>query len=131
MVRVADREGERVGVIEMHVQVVQNAAGTPTAQDGQRAAIADPADTDKNGVIDADEAPVVQNLQTSSSDDIERNGFAAATATVAAGQLPAEAAQPGQPTKQQTVVKDDFSKTPRNAPCPCGSGKKFKLCHGS
>jgi preprotein translocase subunit SecA len=21
-------------------------------------------------------------------------------------------------------------KTPRNAPCPCGSGKKFKHCHG-
>ncbi|MGA1724481.1 MAG: SEC-C metal-binding domain-containing protein, partial [Ilumatobacteraceae bacterium] len=33
--------------------------------------------------------------------------------------------------KQQTVVKDAFDKTPRNAPCPCGSGKKFKLCHGS
>jgi preprotein translocase subunit SecA len=24
----------------------------------------------------------------------------------------------------------DFSKTPRNAPCPCGSGRKFKQCHG-
>jgi preprotein translocase subunit SecA len=34
-------------------------------------------------------------------------------------------------TKQQTIVKDDFSKTPRNAPCPCGSGKKFKQCHGA
>jgi preprotein translocase subunit SecA len=33
--------------------------------------------------------------------------------------------------KQETVVKDDFAKTPRNAPCPCGSGKKFKLCHGA
>jgi preprotein translocase subunit SecA len=21
--------------------------------------------------------------------------------------------------------------TPRNAPCPCGSGKKFKHCHGA
>ena len=29
------------------------------------------------------------------------------------------------------VVKSDFDKTPRNAPCPCGSGKKFKLCHGA
>src|SRR6516164_595692 len=26
--------------------------------------------------------------------------------------------------------KDDFGKVPRNAPCPCGSGKKFKYCHG-
>ena len=27
-------------------------------------------------------------------------------------------------------AKDDFGKVPRNAPCPCGSGKKFKYCHG-
>ncbi|HCL48976.1 MAG TPA: hypothetical protein DHW86_05610, partial [Rhodobiaceae bacterium] len=25
----------------------------------------------------------------------------------------------------------DFSKTGRNQPCPCGSGKKFKHCHGA
>ncbi|MCU0309444.1 MAG: preprotein translocase subunit SecA [Acidimicrobiales bacterium] len=31
---------------------------------------------------------------------------------------------------QKPVVKSEFDKTPRNAPCPCGSGKKFKLCHG-
>ena len=24
----------------------------------------------------------------------------------------------------------DWSKTPRNSPCPCGSGKKYKMCHG-
>ena len=29
------------------------------------------------------------------------------------------------------VVKSDWDKTPRNAPCPCGSGKKFKQCHGT
>ena len=23
------------------------------------------------------------------------------------------------------------SDTPRNAPCPCGSGKKYKRCHGA
>jgi len=26
--------------------------------------------------------------------------------------------------------KPDWGKVPRNAPCPCGSGKKFKACHG-
>jgi hypothetical protein len=30
--------------------------------------------------------------------------------------------------KQKTI---DYSKTPLNAPCPCGSGKKFKRCHGA
>jgi len=29
------------------------------------------------------------------------------------------------------VVKTDWDKTGRNDPCPCGSGKKFKQCHGS
>ncbi len=27
-------------------------------------------------------------------------------------------------------ARPDWGKVPRNAPCPCGSGKKFKLCHG-
>ena len=34
------------------------------------------------------------------------------------------------PSGNQPVVKSEWDKTPRNAPCPCGSGKKFKLCHG-
>jgi preprotein translocase subunit SecA len=25
---------------------------------------------------------------------------------------------------------EDFGKVGRNAPCPCGSGRKYKLCHG-
>jgi len=31
-------------------------------------------------------------------------------------------------TKQQTVVKDDLSKTLRDTPCPCRSGRKFEEC---
>ncbi|MGD9997947.1 MAG: preprotein translocase subunit SecA [Ilumatobacteraceae bacterium] len=81
-------------------------------------------------------APVVQNVQQSSSDDVVGgNSFAgAARAAAAAGEIPAEtaaAAAAPAPVKQQTIVKDEFSKTPRNAPCPCGSGKKFKMCHGA
>jgi hypothetical protein len=33
----------------------------------------------------------------------------------------------------RTAISDDYGKAApvgRNAPCPCGSGKKFKLCHG-
>jgi preprotein translocase subunit SecA len=36
--------------------------------------------------------------------------------------------RPGETTKQQTVVKEE--KVGRNDPCPCGSGKKYKKCHG-
>jgi preprotein translocase subunit SecA len=28
------------------------------------------------------------------------------------------------------AAADPWSKTPRNALCPCGSGKKYKHCHG-
>ena len=27
--------------------------------------------------------------------------------------------------------KDDYKKVGRNDKCPCGSGKKFKHCHGN
>jgi preprotein translocase subunit SecA len=49
----------------------------------------------------------IKNLQTSGSSGT----------TTPAGRSPASAA-------------NDWSKTPRNAPCPCGSGKKYKQCHG-
>jgi len=29
------------------------------------------------------------------------------------------------------LADDQFAGVPRNAPCPCGSGKKFKHCHGA
>ncbi len=77
--------------------------------------------------------PKVINLKTSSSDDAPvSTGFdRAAAAAVAEGDLPPQAAVPQQVAKSVPVVKDAFDKTPRNAPCPCGSGKKFKLCHGA
>ncbi len=28
------------------------------------------------------------------------------------------------------LTEEQLTKTPRNAACPCGSGKKFKMCHG-
>jgi preprotein translocase subunit SecA len=28
------------------------------------------------------------------------------------------------------VALDDLQPVSRNAPCPCGSGRKFKHCHG-
>jgi preprotein translocase subunit SecA len=34
----------------------------------------------------------------------------------------AEAPDPGNP--------ETWGKVPRNAPCPCGAGKKYKHCHG-
>jgi preprotein translocase subunit SecA len=37
----------------------------------------------------------------------------------------------GAPAEQETVVKSDRDKIGRNDPCWCGSGKKYKKCHGA
>ena len=92
----------------MHVQVVEKEQGAPTLG-----------------------APQVLNMQTSSSDDEPASsGFDRAAAQAAADDGVAAPA-PVQTAKPKTVQKDAFDKTPRNAPCPCGSGKKFKNCHGA
>ena len=76
----------------------------------------------------------VQNIQESSSDDVRADGFVQAAR--AGGDIdPALIAQvegSGE-TPQRPVVKDanDWSNTPRNAACPCGSGRKYKQCHGA
>jgi preprotein translocase subunit SecA len=41
---------------------------------------------------------------------------------------PAQAAQQQAPPQGQTPAS--WASTPRNAPCPCGSGKRYKNCHG-
>ena len=43
---------------------------------------------------------------------------------------PEEAASEPAAQPQQRVAKPVDGKVPRNAPCPCGSGKKYKHCHG-
>jgi preprotein translocase subunit SecA len=52
--------------------------------------------------------------------------------------------EPGRPRPQRVIVNRGDAepsggaapravsdKVPRNAPCPCGSGKKYKKCHGA
>ncbi len=65
----------------------------------------------------------VENLVESGTDDSSIGGFAGANGGEPTGATP----------RPKTVVKDanDWSQTPRNAPCPCGSGKKYKQCHGA
>ncbi|RME00289.1 MAG: hypothetical protein D6816_13920, partial [Bacteroidetes bacterium] len=42
----------------------------------------------------------------------------------------AKAAAEGVSQRQQVTVKRQEAKVGRNDPCPCGSGKKYKHCHG-
>ena len=53
-----------------------------------------------------------------------------AAAVAAAAGAPARVEE-STPVPQATKVKSEWEKTPRNAPCPCGSGRKYKQCHGA
>ncbi|MGZ4703983.1 MAG: preprotein translocase subunit SecA [Acidimicrobiales bacterium] len=82
---------------------------------------------------EAQEAQLGNVEYTAPSDPSEAPSTMAAAARAQA-QLEGVDAPPEvveEPVTQAPVVKSEWDKTPRNAPCPCGSGKKFKLCHGA
>ena len=67
---------------------------------------------------------------------LEQTGVAAARRSAPAAAPGGQAAPPPKPAaaKPQTFEKDKddpFANVGRNDPCPCGSGKKFKKCHGA
>ncbi len=81
-------------------------------------------------------APAVSEMRYSAPEDpSSAGGTMAAAARVQAaaegGDVPAELADDEEEVVNTPLVKSDWDKTPRNAPCPCGSGKKFKQCHGA
>jgi preprotein translocase subunit SecA len=103
-----------------------------------RAGAAAPSDA-AAALADDDGDTALRDVQYSSPDDPSSSGgaagmAAAARAQAAAGGEPASVGGNGSTataTRTNTpVVKSEWDKTPRNAPCPCGSGKKYKLCHG-
>jgi preprotein translocase subunit SecA len=76
----------------------------------------------------------VRDLTVTSSDNVESDGFIEAAR--AGGDVdPGLITQVGEAAQgsNKPFVKDasDWSNTPRNAPCPCGSGRKYKQCHGA
>jgi len=66
---------------------------------------------------------------------LDNTGISAGAQQIASAAANSAAAPPPKPSvgKTQTIVKDKddpFANVGRNDPCPCGSGKKFKKCHG-
>ena len=78
-------------------------------------------------------ADEVRNVQTSGPEAVQGSDNMRA----AAAGMPVEdfgedgpAPIPNQPSVNTPVVRADEEKIGRNEPCYCGSGKKYKLCHG-
>jgi len=65
----------------------------------------------------------------------EHSSLAGADAILAAGGTSTVAASGGgavaTPVAQRPKVNSEFENVGRNDPCPCGSGKKYKRCHGA
>jgi preprotein translocase subunit SecA len=87
-------------------------------------------------VVEAPAAPDVRNVQYTAADEpVQGTGGvqqaaarqAAETGDAVPDEVAAAAAADAAPV---TVVKSEHEKLGRNQPCWCGSGKKFKLCHG-
>ena len=68
---------------------------------------------------------------TMSAEDVERAEMERAIAEMkAAGMQPQAEEQEYEEVKVEQYVRDE-AKVGRNDPCPCGSGQKYKKCHGS
>jgi preprotein translocase subunit SecA len=103
----------------MHVQV--QVGGQPVG--GDAAAGADRPEV-------GGDAPTVSDVSYSAPEGETAGAMSVARSAGPAGPDGQPAATPSQAEQMRPVVKSDMDKTPRNAPCPCGSGKKFKQCHG-
>jgi len=85
---------------------------------------------------EADFQPAFQNMVESHPDPAMAMAMAGAGMEMGAemgmaGAEPVLLAQ--RPIRMDAVDPNDpstWANTPRNALCPCGSGKKFKYCHG-
>ena len=83
-------------------------------------------------VVDEPSTALPENVQYSAAEDpSSANGMAAAARIEAADRGEAPPPEAIEEPVNTPVVKSEWDKTPRNAPCPCGSGKKFKQCHGA
>jgi len=73
---------------------------------------------------EADE-PTITGVTASKTD-----ASAGTSATeIAAANAPA-VQKASEPVSKAPIVKTELEKVGRNEPCPCGSGKKYKACHG-
>jgi len=83
-------------------------------------------------VVEGSPQPEVSNVQYSAPEDPsgDNSGMQLAAAREAVAGGGEEAPPAAEEVTQAPVVKGEHEKLGRNAPCWCGSEKKFKLCHG-
>jgi preprotein translocase subunit SecA len=110
----------------MHVQVIAEPAAEPDLSHASYQAADDP--VGGPGLLEALRATAAE-LEMSAAGAGVPNGAGAGGLPVPGGQISPR--HQADDDTQAPVVKAPTEKIGRNEPCWCGSGKKFKLCHGA
>lgn len=123
-----------------HLDVKQvQADQEQSAEQAQAAQTSGPADPDADTETDT-EAEAAEDSAAATDTDTEKKAPAAPAAkTGIVGPAPLTHANEKVPASRRPKTEElrspwadgrTFPGTPKNAPCPCGSGRKYKLCHG-
>jgi preprotein translocase subunit SecA len=113
-------------------------AGSQNGHDRGRHLVESGPDPDGPGVAvhaveeEEPEAATLLEEPIASPPQIRAKGLAGQTGSRTPLSYSAPAEDGSVTTASKTANKDDdpYANVGRNAPCPCGSGKKFKMCHG-
>ena len=76
-------------------------------------------------MVDETDEPAITGVT-----ETKTEATAGATATEIAAANAPKVQKANEPVSRAPVVKSDLEKVGRNEPCPCGSGRKYKACHG-
>ncbi|MGD7788097.1 preprotein translocase subunit SecA [Propionibacteriaceae bacterium Y1700] len=133
-------EGPEVGVVTEGGKPVVITSGPDLDEDGVDVRVSgdvedpeptDPEATDPEPTDDAAEpaeekAPAKKSTKKAAA----KKAPAKKSAKPLSYSAPDEDGNASSTTSGADEAEDDWAKTPRNAPCPCGSGRKYKMCHG-
>ena len=138
------QEAPQVGIVtDSDGQAVQIGAGRTDAgsrngHDRGRHLVESGPDPDGPGVAvhavedEESEAATLLEEPVTTQPQVKAKGLAGQTGSRAPLSYSAPGEDGSVTTARKTASKaeDPYANVGRNAPCPCGSGKKFKMCHG-
>jgi preprotein translocase subunit SecA len=135
---VTDSDGQAVQIGAGQIGAGWTGAGSPNGHDRGRHLVESGPDPDGPGVamhaVDEEKPEPATLLEepVATRPQVKAKGLAGQTGSRASLSYSAPAEDGSVTTARKTASKaeDPYANVGRNAPCPCGSGKKFKMCHG-
>ena len=117
--------------LDVQVEQQQPTPALVTNADGAPVTAADllaPAADSNSPVAEQPRVPTPQESALTKRPSLQAKGLAPRKQRPMTYSAPSES---GEPAKVATATSDDpYAGVGRNAPCPCGSGRKYKVCHG-